>query len=80
MDKDLDLNTSGALPDRTAASQSGGFGASSAELRTGIKKIDVADTPMYVEDTNSPRVEGDTQKRVPDMVGGFLGRPNGWQR
>lgn len=80
MDKDLDLNTSGPLPDRTAASQSGGYGASSADLRQGFNKIGESDTPIYVEDTNSPRVEGDTQKRVPDMVGGFLGRPNGWQR
>lgn len=80
MDKDLDLNTSGSLPDGTAASQSGGFGASASELRTGIKKVDVSDIPIYVEDPNSPRYEGDSQKRVPDLVGGFLGRPNGWQR
>ncbi len=75
MDKDLDLNTSGSLPDGTKASQSGGFGATPAELRAGFKRIDTGDKDEYIEDPNAQQVLGGN-----DLRSGFLGRPEGWQR
>ncbi len=80
MDKDLDLNTSGNLPDHTASANAGGYGATSAELRKGYSNASDAADPMWSEDPNSPVNFGDSQKHVPDMVGGVCGRPSGWQR
>ncbi len=80
MDKDLDLNTSGVLPDRTAATQSGGFGASASERRRGYTDASVAADPYWTADPSSPTALAGVKSKSPDEVGGFCGRPQGWQR
>lgn len=83
MDKDLNLNTSGDLPDGTAASQAGGFGASASQVKKGFTDAGTGDDPIYVDDPNAPA--NSICSRGLDAVsgpesGGFLQRANGWQR
>ena len=80
MDKDLNLNTSGNLPDGTAASQAEGFGATAAEKRKGFKAIDGHRDPIWTEDPNTPTPREGAESMGMDKVGGFCGRPQGWQR
>jgi hypothetical protein len=80
MDKDIDLNTSSPLRDGTAASQSGGFGASASEIRKGFLSVDGDRDPYWTEETAiSAPIDGVKSKSLED-VGGFCGRPQGWQR
>lgn len=82
MDAGLDLNKSGNLPDGTAASQAGGFGASAADKRRGYSNPtdnDLRD-PSWIADPAAPEVLDGVKTKSPDAVGGFCGRPGGWQR
>lgn len=83
MDKDLDLNTSGNLPDGTAASQSGGFGAKASDVRQGFTKLTDSEERtenLFSEDDCAPEAVDGTKTVSPREVGGFCGRPAGWQR
>lgn len=80
MDAGLDLNKSGALPDGTAASQAGGFGASAADKRRGYSPISDDRDPSWVADPAAPAAVSGAKEKSPDAVGGFCGRPGGWQR
>jgi hypothetical protein len=76
MDKDLDLNKGGALPDRTGAANSGGFGATSADLTRGFSKPDEPNEPKFSDESDG----GGTVTGNPLARGGFAGRPLGWAR
>lgn len=83
MDKDVDLNSGSNLPDGTAASQSGGFGASASEKRVGFLNVMDSDDRaenLYSEDDCAPEYVDGTQTKPLSEVGGFCGRPQGWQR
>jgi len=76
MDRDLDLNKSGALPDRTAAASSGGFGATAEDLKRGFSKPDEPTEPKFSDENDG----GGTTTGDPLKRGGFAGRPLGWAR
>lgn len=77
MDADLDLNKAGSLPDGTKAAQSGGFGASASDVRQGFEKVPCERDNEYADDPNAQALLGGNPT---NMRGGFLGRPEGWQR
>lgn len=78
MSADLDLNTSANLPDGTAASQAGGYGAKAADFKRGYLSVEQAPCAIYEEDTNKP--EPYAAEKSVDELAGFLNRPHGWQR
>lgn len=82
-----ELNKSGALPDRTRASQAGGTGDGNAPgteaLSAGFSRVDDPDRmPRWLTSL------GEREDPVIDLAGGsgdadaegFLGRPHGWER
>lgn len=73
MDKDLDLNTSGALPKGSSGS---GFGASSGDLKRGFKQVSDPEGSVY----DSDNLGGTNAVGNPVTRGGFAGRPLGWAR
>lgn len=83
MDKDLDLNKPAQLPDGTAASQRGGTEASAADVRRGYSNAadadDRAENFYSAQDSAAEYVDGTPTKPLND-IGGFCGRPQGWQR
>jgi len=80
MDKDINLNTPGMLPDGTAASQSGGFGAKAGDFKRGFMAVEQHRPESWTEDTNAPEAFAGADKDALAEVGGFLGRPAGFQR
>lgn len=71
-----DTNKGGALRDGTASANSGGFGATAADLRRGYLTVEQDRTPMFSDENDGGTTTiGDPLKR-----GGFAGRPLGWAR
>lgn len=83
MDKDLDLNKSGALPDHTAASQrpaaDSGTEFSASDLRKGFARVD-AIKPLGFGSGMEDITEVPQEDRLMPNSGGFCGRPQGWSR
>jgi len=77
MDANIDLNTSGKLPDGTAASQreSAPVGVSPEDLRRGYTLHPVERTSIF-----DPETTGENQVGDPFTYGGFCGRPQGTAR
>lgn len=83
MDKDLNLNTSASLPDGTAASQRGGFGASASDVKRGYSSVGQSDERaenFYAANDGEPEYVDGVKAKSPGEVGGFVTRPQGWQR
>lgn len=76
MDKDLDLNKGGSLPDRSGAANAGGFGATAADLKRGFSRPDEPNDPKFSDENDG----GTTTTGDPLKRGGFAGRPLGWAR
>lgn len=73
----MSADSSGALKDGTKASQSGAFGVSSSEMRQGFTKIACERDGEFVDNPNAQALLGGNPT---NFHGGFLGRPEGWQR
>lgn len=80
MDSDLNLNTSGNLPDRTAKANRPEPGAhadvTAADLERGYTVPETKPIGTFDADASG----GENQVGNPFTQGGFLGRPRGWAR
>lgn len=80
MDADLNLNTSGDLPDHTAASRKATpahhLDVSAEDLARGYSNVSVEKIGPFDPDASG----GENQVGDPWNRGGFLGRPQGFAR
>ena len=83
MDKDLDLNAAGGLPDGTASSQrpaaDSGVGVTAANLRDGYMPI-TPDKPRLYGNGSEDMLDIPQDASNDSAFGGFCGRPQGWSR
>lgn len=64
------------LPDRTASANSGGCCTTGSDVTLGFHKVNVPPIPVFSDEVAG----GENEVGNPLTRGGFLGRPNGWQR
>jgi hypothetical protein len=82
MDKNLDLNKSGALPECDVTEGVDNIGVSDAVLKRGFSVLDKQHPPGSLGSDQGPRSDssGNTYEGDPNAKGGFLNRPTGWER
>ncbi len=83
MDKNLDLNDSANLPQSDAGIEGGDYGVAvgKAALRQGFSRLESShdDANEYAYPKRED-CDGSTYVGNPDVMGGFLNRPRGWER
>lgn len=81
-DRNIDLNTSGNLPASDASYEGATNGAAMSQgaLRRGYTVLDKSHDDLQGLDAPRQDVDGSTYVGDPYERGGFLNRPQGWER